>query len=235
MSVSVSSADIKNVPSIHVWEAAGLEDVSHADVPKKYISVHKDSGVISVAGTDEVLGDSKTAFKIVPLFQYTEWNYVSTDGMKIMSRELRHEKNRNINLKDEEIVTIKDEMGKDTHGIRRLTRTLLVLVSDREHEGPMFLSAMRSKRWAMEATLMNKFLENQKKRLPIFGQEFLVSSEQKVNKKGQKFYVYNFKPGDYIKDDSKLAAYYELYTSLKNSQERLLHANESTEEDATPF
>lgn len=227
----------KTAVQVHEWSAAGLEDISHADVPKKYITINKDTGQISIAGTDVILGGAKTEFKIIPLFQYTEWNYVSDDGMKIIKKELRHEKNKNIALKDEEFVTVEDSEGKVVRAIRRLGRTLLVLVGDRENEGPMFLSCMRSKRWAMEASLINKFLENQKNKLPIFGQEFMVSAEQKVNKKGQKFYVYTFRPGDYVKDETRLTGFFCLYQDLKSSQDRLLHANESSdsEESSVPF
>jgi hypothetical protein len=226
MNTEVAKTETKNLPSIADYEALGLEDISYADVPKKYITRNKDTGAISV-GEEQLTKGPGEWIKIVPLFQYTEWSYFAPDGMSVISKELRHEKNRNIALKDEEMVTLASANGQAVAAVRRLGRVLLVLVADREHEGPMFLSANRSNRWAMEATLINKLLENQKKKIPIFGQEFMVSTKQQINKKGQKYYVYDFKPGDVVKDASKLAAYFDLYRDLKNSQEKLLHANES--------
>ena len=216
-----------NLPAMSDYEGAGLDDITHADTPQKYVTLNKDTGVISIAGTDTILGDSKTAFKITPLFQYASWNYMQPDGMKVLGRELIHANNKNITFKDEELCMVTVD-GKQTPALRRHCRTVLVLVSDKENQGPMFLSAMRSKKWAMEATLISQLLENKKKKLPIFGQEFLVTSEQKTNKKGQKFYTYLFKAGDYVKSPEKLASLFQLYMSLKDSQDKLVNAGDDS-------
>lgn len=231
MNTDMATTSKSNLPAASKYECAGVEDITHADVPKKYININKDLGHISVAGTDIVLAKPGESFKITPVFQYSEWLYFSMDGMSVLHRELRHEKNRNVGLRDEEVVTVETGNGGKTQAIRRLGRVVLALVADREHEGPMFISCNRSKRWAMEATFMSKLLENQKNKLPLFAQEFIVSPEQKTNKKGQKFYVYNFKAGDIVKDEGKLNAYYSLYQDLKSSQDKLLHANESEASD----
>lgn len=210
-----------NLPAQTDYGSAGLEDLSHSDTTQKYISLNKDSGVVTIAGTETILGDSKKPFKITPVFHFLQWNYVRPDGMQVFSKELIHPKNNNIALKDEEPVLVKVD-GKDEPAIRRHCRTVLVLVQDHEGQGPMFLSTTRSKKRAMESSLMSVLIENKQKKIPIFGQEFFVSSEQRSNKKNQKFYVYTFKPADYVTDAKRLANLYSMYQSLQQSQDRLL-------------
>lgn len=219
------------LPATADWAGAGLEDVTHADTTQKYISLNKDSGVITLAGTDVILGDSKKPFKMTPVFHFLQWNYVRPDGMAVFGKELIHQKNHNITLRDEETVAWEVD-GKKEPAIRRQCRTIVCLVADNEGQGPMILSAMRSKKRAMEASLMGYLNENKTKNLPIFAQEFYVSSEQRTNKKNQKFYVYTFKPADMITDPTKLQNLFSLYKSLAASQERLVSATSDADEGA---
>lgn len=197
----------------------GLEDVKPTVLQKKFISLNKDSGIISIDKGEVVLADSKKQMKITPIFTTETWDYVSLDGMSTYKRELVHEKNHNLTLTDEAVVEVDGQQAKRVKG-----RTILAMVQDYEAFGPMIVTLRRQKLW--NATqLLSTWLLNRDKKIPIFGQQFLVSSEQKQNKKGMKFYVYKFQPSDLVAIDTQIK-YAAMYKELRDSQDRLLHESE---------
>ncbi len=195
----------------------GLEDLNHEDIPKKYISSNKDTGIISINNGTVELANPKTQFQITPLFMYWQWDYLPKGEAKAIRKELIHPKNHNVALTDGEILEID---GVQVERVKSLT--LLVLVQDREFDGPMFLSLRKSKLWAAQSTLLSRLMENKEKKFPIFGQRFYVGSEQKTNKKNQKFYVYSFKPSEVITNSDKLMNHLVIYQALKRDQDKLL-------------
>lgn len=201
------------------FSAMGLEDISHADTAKKYLVLDNHTGKISMSGSDV---DLVNPFLAVPIKTYEEWQYVTPDGSQVVRRDLIHQKSGNLGLEDGAHVMVKDFEGRDQETERVRARVFLLSVQDMEAQGPMFLTLRKSKLWAAQNTLMSKLLENKEKKLPIFGQSFYIGSEQKSNKKNQKFWVYTFKAGDLVTDNKKLGYYASMYMELTNSQEKLL-------------
>lgn len=201
-------------------EGLGLEDVKPTAIQRKYISLDKDSGLITIDKGQTLLADNKKQCKITPIFTYETWDYISLDGMQTYKRDLIHEKNHNLTLIEEAVVAVDGQDAKRAKG-----RTVLVLVQDHEAFGPMLLTLRRQKLWNA-TVLLSKWLENKAKKTPIFGQSFLLSSEQKTNKKNQKFYVYKFAPGDITVDVDKLIPLAAMYKELRDSQDRLLQQAE---------
>lgn len=205
---------------------------SEADLPQKYLQVNKDSGVITITGVEQPLKE----FNMTILYSYKEWAYWAMDGMSVVKHDLISAKNRNIGLKDNEVASITDYSDSSSvPTTRHLTFVYIVVIDDMESVGPVKLSVKRSNLWSAKEKMVPSIVENTKQGLPIFCQKYRVTSGQRTNKKNQKFYTFIFTPGDYINDEKRLDQYAALYKFLEDSQERLLHANESTEEEATPF
>lgn len=203
----------------------GLEDISHATVTKKYITLDNHTGNITVSKTDTVLADSKKAIKFTPIFTYEMWQYVSPDGSQVLRQELVHDKNHNLTLQDNENVMVPDRNGVSQPATRTKARVILAIVQDHEIEGPMFLTLRRQKLWTAQTSILSQWLSNKGKKIPIFGQSFQLSSEQKVNKKSQKYYVYKFVPADLVPIDTQVA-YANMYRELRDSQDRLLQQSD---------
>lgn len=204
----------------------GLEEINHSTVTRKYITLDNHSGNVTISKTDTILADTKKQIKITPVFTYEMWQYVSPDGSQVVKQELIHEKHHNIALQDNENLMVKDRNGQDTPVTRTKSRVILCLVQDHELEGPMFLSLRRQKLWTAQTSILSKWLENKAKKIPIFGQNFLLSSEQKVNKKNQKYFVYKFQPSELISNVEKLLPLAHMYRELRDSQDRLLQQAE---------
>lgn len=203
----------------------GLEEITHTTVTRKYITLDNHSGNVMVSKTDTVLADSKKQVKMTPIFTYEMWQYVTPDGSQVLKQDLIHEKHHNLALQDNENVVIEDRGGVSQPVTRTKARVIMALIQDHELEGPMFLTLRRQKLWTAQTSILSKWLENKAKKIPIFGQQFLLSSEQKTNKKNQKYYVYKFIPADLVPVDAqmKLAG---MYKELRDSQDRLLQQSD---------
>lgn len=216
----------EQVSALAELSGLGLEDISHASTQIKNTRLDNNTGVITIAGTEIILADSKTPVKIIPVHTHERWQLVTPDGSAVLRQDLIHEKNHNIALQDNENVMVKDRNSIEQPAVRTKSRTIAMIVQDREFDGPIFLSLRRQKLWSAQSTILSKWVENKAKKIPIFGQAFLLSSEQKTNKKNQKYYVYKFVPAENITDMDRLMKLAGLYREIQHSQDKFLQQSD---------
>lgn len=199
---------------------SGYDFLQYEKPPQSFLSVNKDSGVITLTGIEKPLADSKSSLELVVVGAFTAWDYLPKGEAKPVRRDLVTQKN--CMLKDWEEVTAIDYNGNQVDVRRMKSVSVLGIITDLESKGPVTLSLRGQKLKAAQSTLMSDFREKAQKKQWIYSTAWLISSEQVMNAKKQKFYVYTFKKGKEITEASKLEYFHAIHMDFKKSQDYLV-------------